>query len=84
MTAAYEVWTGTEQVHEEQLSIFSSNTRTGEHHMKVLGRGMSKKRVTYSTKYSYCPGHIAEDQLKWEYLHKTTDENPHGTQSHFS
>lgn len=44
MTAAYEVWTGTEQVHKEQLSIFSSNTRTGEHHMKVLGRGYEQEK----------------------------------------
>lgn len=28
----------TEQVHKEQLSIFSSNTRTGEHHTKASGR----------------------------------------------
>lgn len=38
MTEVYEVWTGIEQVHKEQLSIFSSNTRTSEHPMKVLGR----------------------------------------------
>lgn len=38
MTEGYRVSTSTEQVHKEQLSIFSSNTRTGEHHVKVLGR----------------------------------------------
>ena len=38
MTEVYKVCTGTEQVHKEQLPIFSFNTRTGEHHMKVLGR----------------------------------------------
>lgn len=38
MTDVYKVWTGTEQVHKEQLSVFSSSTKTGEHHMKALGR----------------------------------------------
>lgn len=37
-TEIYKAWTGTEQVLKEQLSIFSSTTRTEVYHGKALGR----------------------------------------------
>lgn len=37
-TGIYKVWTGTEQLLKEQLSIFPSTTRTEVYHGKALGR----------------------------------------------
>lgn len=43
----YKVWTGTEEVLKEQLSIFSSTTRTEVYHRKALGRVCEQEKRQY-------------------------------------